>query len=57
MTTFLILLGIYVVWTMAGLVFFFNIMGDKFRKERWYDLPLMLPVMPIANIIGWMNRR
>jgi low temperature requirement protein LtrA len=57
MTTFLILLGIYVVWTIVGLVFFFNTMGDKFRKERWYDLPLMLPVMPIANIIGWMNRR
>jgi low temperature requirement protein LtrA len=56
MTVFLIVLAIYIVWTIIGLVFFFNTMGYKHRKERWYDLPLMLPVIPIANIIGWMNR-
>ena len=52
MSTLLIGVGLYVVWTVIGIVFFLHIMGQKFRKTRWYDWPLLLPVMPIAFIIG-----
>lgn len=57
MNTFLICLSIYILWTVIGIVFFWNIMGQKFRKSRWYDLPLMLPVMPIAYVIGWLDKK
>jgi hypothetical protein len=57
MMYFIIGVVVYVVWTIVGLVFFFNTMGYKFRKQRWYDIPLLIPVMPIANILSWMNRK
>ena len=57
MTYFIIGVVVYVIWTIVGLVFFFNTMGYKFRKQRWYDIPLLIPVMPIANILAWMNRK
>jgi len=57
MTYFIIGVVVYVIWTIVGLVFFFNTMGYKFRKQRWYDIPLLIPVMPIANILSWMNRK
>lgn len=57
MTTFLICIAIYILWTITGVVFFLNIMGYKFRKSKWYDYPIMLPAMPIFFIIGWMNRK
>jgi hypothetical protein len=31
-------------------------MGMKFRKERWYDWPLMLPALAIAYLIGWCSK-
>jgi len=57
MTVFLICIAIYILWTIVGVVFFLNIMGYKFRKSKWYDWPIMWPVMPIAYIIGWMYRK
>ena len=56
MSTLLIGVGLYVVWTVIGIVFFLHIMGQKFRKTRWYDWPLLLPVMPIAFIIGLWSK-
>jgi hypothetical protein len=57
MTTFLIIFGVYVFWTISGIAFFLKHMGDKYRKARWYDDLLMLPVIPICYIIGWLANK
>jgi hypothetical protein len=31
-------------------------MGYKFRKNKWYDYPLMLPALCIAAVIGVVRR-
>lgn len=45
-----------VVWTIGGLWWFLTHMGDKFRKEVWWEQILMAPVIPIACIVGWLGR-
>lgn len=57
MTYFIIGVSIYLIWTIIGVCFFLSVMGQKYRKQKWYDRPLILPVMPILYIIGWMNRK
>ncbi len=39
-----------IVWTIISFWFFLSIMGYKFRKDKWYDWPLLLPVFVIAHI-------
>jgi hypothetical protein len=57
MTYFIICASIYLVWTIIGGWFFLHLVGQKYRKQKWYDYPLILPVLPITYIIGWMNRK
>jgi len=45
------------IWTVVGVWFFLSVMGHKYRKEKWYDRILLLPVMPICHILGWFNRK
>ena len=57
MTIVIICLSVYLIWTILGCWFFFSILGDKFRKQRWYDWLLIAPVMPLAYIFGWLNKK
>ncbi len=57
MTYFIIGVSIYLIWAIIGVWFFLSVMGQKYREQKWYDWPLILPVMPIFYIIGWMNRK
>ena len=57
MTIIIICLSVYLIWTILGCWFFLSIMGQKFRKERWYDRILITPVMPIAYFIGWLSKK
>jgi len=57
MTYFIIGVTIYLIWTIVGAWFFLSVMGYKYRKEKWYDRPLLVPVIPIAYIIRWMNKK
>jgi len=45
------------LWTIVSVCYFFSIMGYKFRKDKWYDYPLMLPTLYIAiglfTVIGF----
>lgn len=45
-----------VLWTIVSICYFFSIMGYKFRKDKWYDYPLMLPTLCIAAVIGTAGR-
>ena len=41
-----------VLWTIVSVCYFLSIMGYKFRKDKWYDYPLMLPTLCIAPVIA-----
>ena len=53
----MIWLLIILLYTSASVGYFLYRMGDKFRKDKWYDWPLMLPALAIAYIIGWWNKK
>lgn len=42
-------------WGIISFWYFFHIMGYKFRKDKWYDYPLLAPVFVIAIIAGWIS--
>lgn len=50
------LLGI-LVYTLVSGWFFLSTMGMKYRKEHWYDWPLLLPTLVIAYIVGYINEQ
>jgi hypothetical protein len=49
-----LVLGI-VIYTIISFWFFFSIMGYKFRKEKWYDYPLLAPFFVVATVAGWVS--
>ena len=49
-----VIVGI-VLWTVISFWFFFSIMGYKFRKEKWYDRPLLAPFFVVATMVGWIR--
>lgn len=51
----MIWLGI-LLYIIVCICFFLYNMGNKFREERWYDWPLMLPVIAIAYIFAWSGK-
>jgi hypothetical protein len=55
MNIFLIGLVVYLVWFGMGTWYFLHNLGDKYGKEPWYAWPLMLPVLPVAYLIGWIT--
>lgn len=57
MMYFIIAIVFYLAYLAAGICFFMSVMGQKYRKERWYDLPLLLPVMPVFYIISWTVKK
>jgi hypothetical protein len=44
-----------VIYTIISFWFFFSIMGYKFRKEKWYDYPLLAPVIVVVTVGGWVS--
>lgn len=57
----MIYLAAYLVFTVAGLCWFFHRMGDKVGRDRrrWVialDWLLITPLLPYAYIIGLLNR-
>jgi hypothetical protein len=57
MMYFIMGIVIYLIWTAVGVWFFLSVMGHKYRKEKWYDKILLLPVMPIVYILAWVNKK
>ncbi len=48
---------IVIIWTIISVIYFIYSMGDKFRKEKWYDFPLMIPALGIAIILGMLYNK
>ena len=44
-----------VIYTIISFWFFFSIMGYKYRKEKWYDYPLLVPVIVVGTVGGWVS--
>ena len=44
-----------VTWTVISVWYFLSIMGYKFRKDKWYDWPLLAPVFAVATVAGWIS--
>jgi len=42
-----------VLYIAISVWWFLHIMGEKFRKEKWYDWPMLLPALGICYLIGW----
>jgi len=40
-------------WCIVSCIHAYLIMGDKWRKDKWYDLPLLLPALAIVTVIAW----
>lgn len=56
MTYFWLYLGLaLVIYTTLSVWFFLANMGDKYRKSRWYDWPLLGPAYLICLLIGWYS--
>lgn len=51
----ILLFGI-LFYTMISIWFFLSTMGMKFREERWYEFPLMLPILIISYIVDWCRK-
>jgi hypothetical protein len=45
-----------IIWTVISIWYFLSIMGYKYRKQKWYDYPLLVPAGLICVIIGWLGR-
>jgi hypothetical protein len=52
----LIICGV-LLWTIAGVAYFVINIGNKTKQEPWYGKVLMLPVIPLAYVLGWWMRR
>ena len=46
-----IVIGI-LLWTVVSCVYAYLIMGDKLRKDKWYDFVLLIPALFIVIIIA-----
>jgi hypothetical protein len=44
-----------VIWSVISFRFFWSIMGQKFRKDKWYDWPLLTPASVIFTIAFWIS--
>ena len=38
------------VWALVSVAFTWKTLGDKCRKGRWYDYPLLLPVLAAVSL-------
>ena len=44
-----------VIWTIISFWLFFSIMGYKYRKDKWYDWPLLAPFFVVVTVVGWVS--
>jgi len=49
------IIGFLVIWTIASVAWFLQVMGDKYRKGKWYDNILCPPALVICMIIGFIG--
>lgn len=38
------------LWTIGSVWYFLSLMGYKFRKDKWYDYPILLPAVVIISL-------
>lgn len=57
MTWVLYGLGVLLLWTIIGIAYFVMNLGRKTAPGHWYDGVIMLPVYPLASLIGWLLHR
>jgi hypothetical protein len=50
------LIGFIISWTVYSLYWFFTHLGQKFRKEEWYDFYILIPTLIIAFVVGLIFR-
>jgi len=44
------------IWTIISVWHFISSIGDKFRKDKWYDYILFPPALALAYTIGFTIR-
>lgn len=42
---------IYIVWVIIGCIRFYQLFGQKFRPDRWYDYVLMSPAAVTLQVL------
>lgn len=47
---FTTILIIVIIWTIVSVIYTIENMGRKYRKDKWYDYPLSVPIFSIAVI-------
>lgn len=52
--TFLIIF--LIVWTLVSLYHFFSLLGEKYRKEPWYDKFLLPPAIAVIFLVVWTEQ-
>lgn len=45
------------LWTVVSFWFFAKTMGHKARQGRWYDLPMLVPMLGIAFLVKIARER
>jgi hypothetical protein len=55
MTIFWILFGIWVIWACSGILYFTSLLGQKYRKDKWYDSIFYIPLIPIIWFISFLK--
>lgn len=40
------------IWTFISVVYFWKLIGYKFREDKWYDYIILLPVWVIILLIS-----
>jgi hypothetical protein len=57
MTWIAYLVGALLVWTIIGLAYFVANLGRKTGRGHWYDGIILLPLYPLASLVGWLLHR
>ena len=45
-----------ILYTVISVWYFLHLMGQKYRKQKWYDYPILMPVFVIINVYARINR-
>jgi hypothetical protein len=46
-----------IIWTLSSITWFLKNLGNKYRKEQWYDYLLYPPMLGICHLISFFNRK
>ena len=44
------------LYTGISVWYFLHLVGQKYRKQKWYDYPMLTPAIVIINMYVWVDR-